>query len=162
MRVAVTLLAVLLAATGARAADPVYLDQLIETPAATLEAQFGRMKHDGCFQIAPERFLFITMDKKDRKPWRVIYSSIEPCKRPVAGPQLEIRERNGVSLGDTTVSVLERLGRPDAAAAPDQSMKKLGETEYFYICRVEEGCARHTSVLIHDGVVTAISEWYSE
>jgi hypothetical protein len=41
-------------------------------------------------------------------------------------------------------------------------MRKLGETEYFYICRVSEGCARHTSVLIRDGVVTAISEWYSE
>jgi hypothetical protein len=162
MRFAVSLLAVLLVATGARAADPVYLDQLIESPVATLEAQFGQMKREGCFQIAPDRFLLLTMDKKNQKPWRVVLSSVEPCKRSVAVSDIDVRERNGVALGDSTLNVVERLGRPDAAAAPDQSLKKLGETEYFYICRVEEGCSRHTSVLMRGGVVTAISEWYSE
>lgn len=162
MRVAVTLLAVLLVATGARAADPVYLDQLIESPLATLEAQFGPIKREGCFQIAPDRFLLLTMDKKNQKPSRVVLTSIEPCKRPVAGPNLDVRERNGVLLGETTVAVVEHLGRPDAAAAPDPSLKKLGDTEYFYICRFEEGCNRQTSVLMRGGQVTAISEWYSQ
>jgi hypothetical protein len=162
MKLAIPLLLVLLAAAPLRAADPVYLDQLIETPAATLETQFGPMKREGCFAIAPDRFLLVTMDKKEHRPWRVVLSSIEPCKKPVAGPALDLRERNGVNIGDTSVSVVTLLGRPDAAAPPDASMKKLGESEYFYICRVSEGCARHTSVLIRDGIVTAISEWYSQ
>ncbi|HEX7830215.1 MAG TPA: hypothetical protein VF787_11195 [Thermoanaerobaculia bacterium] len=162
MKLAVTLLAALLVATGARAADPVYLDQLIETPVATLEAQFGQMKREGCFQTGPNQFLLMTIDKKDRKPWRVVISSIEPCKKPLPGPQIEIGHRSGIHLGDKTMAVVERLGRPDAAAAPDVALKKLGETEYFYICRVEAGCARHTSVLMREGVVTAIAEWYSE
>ncbi len=162
MRVAVPLLAVLLVATGARAADPVYLDQLIEMPAPALEAQFGQIKREGCFQVAPDRFLLVTMDKKNRKVWRVVVTSVEPCKRPIAGPGLDVQERNGVAIGDSTIAVVERLGRPDAAAAPDPALKKLGETEYFYICRYEDGCARHTSVLMRSGVVTAIAEWYSE
>lgn len=164
MRYAVTLMALVFVAAGARAADPIYLDQLIETPVSNLEAQLGPIKREGCFQIGPERFLLMTVDRKnrDRKPWRVVLTSVEPCKKPVVAPELDIRERNGVALGDKTVAVVERIGRPDAAAPPDATMKKLGETEYFYICRVEEGCARHTSVLMRGGIVTAIAEWYSE
>lgn len=164
MRFSISLLALLFVAGSVRAADPVYLDQLIETPLTTLEAQFGSIKREGCFQVGPDRFLLMTVDRKNRdhKPWRVVLSSIEPCKKPVLATETDVRERNGVNLGDKAVAVVERLGRPDASAPPDVTMKKLGETEYFYICRVEEGCARHTSVIMRGGVVTAIAEWYSE
>jgi hypothetical protein len=161
MRVTIAL-AVFLATAAARAQEPVYLDQLIETPLATLEAQFGALKREGCFRIAPDRYLLLTIDRKERKPSRVVLTSIPPCKRPVDGPALDVRERSGISLGDKTLDVISRLGRPDAAAAPDATLKKLGETEYFYICRVEEGCARHTSIIMSNGLVTAIAEWYSE
>src|SRR5690349_24814550 len=106
MRVAVAFLALVLTTAVAQAADPIYLDQLIETPADTLEAQLGKMKREGCFQIGADRFLFITMDKKDRKPWRVVLSSIEPCKKPVQVAEMDVRERNGVNIGDTTPNVL--------------------------------------------------------
>ena len=162
MRYAITFLAVLLTAAGARAADPVYLDELIETPMPALESQFGAMKREGCFQIAPDRFLLLEFDKKVHKPWRVVVSSIDPCKRVAAGPQIEVRERNGVQLGEATVNVIGHLGRPDASAPPDSILKKIGETEYLYICRAEQGCSRHTSVLIRDGVVTGIAVWYSD
>jgi hypothetical protein len=164
MRFAVSLMTLLLVAAGARAADPVYLDQLIETPVANLESQLGPMKREGCFQIGAERYLLLTVDRKnrDRKPWRVVLSSLPPCKKPVSAMEMDVRARNGVAIGDATVEVIARVGRPDAAAPPDASMRTLGETEYFYICRVEEGCARHTSVIMRGGLVTAIAEWYSE
>jgi hypothetical protein len=162
MKLAFAVLSVVLFAGSVRAADPLYLDQLIESPQASLEARFGAMKKESCFQLAPDRYLLISMGKKEAKPWRVVLSSVEPCKKPVPAPNLEIRERNGIDLGDNTVTIVQRLGRPDAAAKPDPALKKLGETEYFYICRVSEGCARHTSILISGGTVSAIAEWYSE
>ena len=67
-----------------------------------------------------------------------------------------------MELGDSTVDIVEKMGRPDASAAPETALKTLGDTEYFYVCRVSEGCARHTSVFIRDGLVSAIAEWYSE
>lgn len=162
MRFIVTLCAAMLAAEAARAEDPVFIDELMETPRASLEARFGEMRRDGCFRLAPDRYLLISMDKKDGKPWRVVLSSIEPCRRPAEAAGVDVRDRNGIELGQGTLDVVEKLGRPDAAAAPDVALRKLGETEYFYICRIEEGCARHTSVLMRDGIVTGIAEWYSE
>lgn len=162
MRIAFTLFAAVLMAFSAKGADPLYLDQLIETPVSSLQAQFGPMKKEGCFQIAADRFLLITMAKRDQKPWRVVLSADMPCKKPINAGTVDVRERSGVNLGDNTVSVVERMGRPDASAAPDTSLRKLGESEYLYMCRVEEGCARHTSVLIRDGRVSAIAQWYSE
>ena len=163
MRVALAALSLLLAGSTLRAADPVFLDQLIETPLATLQTQFPGLRKDGCYRLAADRFLLINVEsKKEHKPWRVAMTSVEPCRRPEDGPALEVRERSGVQLGDSTLAIVERLGRPDASAAPEAGLKRLGDTEYFYICRVEEGCARHTSFYIRDGVVTGIAEWYSE
>jgi hypothetical protein len=152
----------LLCAAASQAADPVYLDELVETPAATLRQQFPRLKREGCFQLANGQFLMITIDKKDQKPWRVALSQTDPCRRAEPGPDMDVRQRGGVALGDTSVKVVEKLGRPDAAADPDAALRKLGDSEYFYICRVSEGCARHTSVFIREGVVTGIAEWYSQ
>jgi hypothetical protein len=158
----VTFLTLLFVAAGARAADPVYLDQLIETPLVTLQAQFPGLRKEGCYRIADGHFLLLTMDKKDGKPWRVALTAAEPCRKPEDGPLLDVQHRSGVKLGDTTLSVIERMGRPDASAAPEVALKKLGDIEYFYICRVTEGCARHTSVFIRSGIVSALSEWYSD
>jgi hypothetical protein len=162
MRVARIAVALLLAAGSSLAADPVYLDELAETPLASLQQNFPKLKNEGCYQLYADRFLLITMDKKDQKPWRVVVSTIAPCRRPEPGPQLDVRERAGVELGHSVVQVVGSIGRPDATAPPDAALRRLGELEYFYICRVSEGCARHTSVFIKDGVVTAIAEWYSE
>lgn len=161
MRLGLTVL-LLFAAAGSHAADVTYLDQLIETPLATLQASFPGLRREGCYRLADGRFLQITMDRKDGKPWRVTLAATAPCRRADDGPAADIQHRSGVLLGDSTASVLQKLGRPDASAAPEPAQRRLGETEYFYICRVSEGCARHTSVFIKEGVVTAVSEWYSE
>jgi hypothetical protein len=166
MRLATAALAlslVLLPASTALAADPVYIDQLIEMPLPTLQQQFPGLKKEGCYRIGDTRWLFIAIDKKEPKPWRVVVSSVQPCKRAEdLAAALDVRERAGVELGQTTQEMLAKLGRPDASAAPESAMKRLGEIEYFYICRVSEGCARHKSVFVGDGKVTAIAEWYSE
>jgi hypothetical protein len=152
----------LLTAVSSEAADPVYLDQLIETPLATLQTQFPGLRKDGCYRVAEGRFLLLTMDKKDGKPWRVALATGEPCRKSEDGPLLDVRHRGGVALGETTLIVLEKMGRPDASATPDAAFRRLGDIEYLYMCRVTEGCARHTSVFIHNGLVSAISEWYSQ
>jgi hypothetical protein len=161
MRVGIAVL-LLFVAVSSGAADPVYLDELIETPLASLQTQFPDLRREGCYRLADGHFLQITMDRKDGKPWRVTFASVAPCRRADDGPAVEIRHRSGIALGDSTGAILEKLGRPDASAAPDPAQRRLGDTEYFYICRVSEGCARHTSIFIKDGLVSAISEWYSE
>ena len=159
LAIAVTLL---LAAVSTRAADPVYLDQLVEAPLATLQQQFPTLKNEGCYDLGQQRFLQISIDKKDRKPWRVTMAAEAPCKRPEAAAAMDLRSRSGILLGDNTVKIVEHLGRPDASAPPNGDQKRLGDIEYFYICRVSDGCARHTSVFVKQGTVSAISEWYSE
>jgi hypothetical protein len=161
MRVALAFVMLLFAAASA-AADPVYIDQLMETPQDQLVQTFANLKREGCYRIGENRYVMLAIDKKERKPWRVVLASgSDVCKRP-EDALIDVRHRKGVELGDGTLTVVEKMGRPDASAAPEDKFKKLGEIEYFYICRQEEGCARHTSVFIRDGVVTAISEWYSE
>lgn len=162
MRASTLAVALLLTAGSSLAADPVYLDQMMEMPVATLQQSFPTLKKEGCYQLYADRYLMISVDKKDQKPWRLVITTIAPCRKPEAGPQMDVRERSGVELGNSIVQLVEKMGRPDAAAPPDAALKRLGEIEYFYICRVSEGCARHTSVFIKDGLVTAISEWYSE
>lgn len=158
----VSLLSLVFVAVSSHAADPVYLDELIETPPATLQLRFGAIKKEGCYALADGRFLLITMDKKDGKPWRVTVAADAPCRKPVTGPAIDVQHRKGVQLGDTTLMVVEKLGRPDAATAPETELKRLGDTEYLYMCRVSEGCARHTSVFMRNGLVTAVAEWYSD
>jgi hypothetical protein len=162
MRLVLTFVSLLLVTASSRAADPVYLDQLIETPLSTLQTQFPGLRKEGCYRVASGRYLLLTMDKKDGKPWRVALSAEEPCRRAEDGPLLDVRQRKGVELGDSTVTIVEKMGRPDAAAAPETALKKLGDMEYFYVCRVSEGCARHTSVFIKNGLVSAMAEWYSQ
>jgi hypothetical protein len=159
---ALAFVALLLAAFDGRAADPVYLDQLIETKLETLQTQFPGLRKEGCYRLNDGRFLLVTMHKKQAKPWRVALSADAPCRRPEEGPVIDVRQRKGVNLGDSTIAVVEKMGRPDAAAEPDTELRRLGETEYFYVCRVSESCARHTSVFIRGGRVTGIAEWYSE
>lgn len=161
MRVPVAVLALLFAAGAG--ADPVYLDQLMETPLATLQQQFPGLRREGCYRVAAERYVLIDIDRKEGKPSRVALTNTAPCRRPEdLETALDVRHRKGVELGDRTVAVLEHMGRPDASAAPEPALKRLGDTEYFYICRVSEGCARHTSVFVREGLVSAIAEWYSE
>jgi hypothetical protein len=160
MRVVTAVL--LLFVAGGVAAEQIYLDQLIESPLATLQERFPGLRKEGCYQLPDGRFLQLTMDRKDGKPWRVTLAATSPCRRAEDGPTLEVLHRQGVVLGDSSAAVLEKLGRPDASAAPEPAQRRLGETEYFYICRLSEGCARHTSVFIKEGRVTAVSEWYSE
>jgi hypothetical protein len=162
MRVAAAVLSLLLAAPSARAADPIYLDELAETPLASLQSMFPGMKREGCYRLGETRYLLITIDKKDQKPWRVMLTAEPPCRRAETGPALDIRARNGVELGMSQVQTAVKMGRPDTAGAPETPMRKFADQEFFYLCRVSEGCARHTSVFFKGGVVSAISEWYSE
>ena len=162
MKTAIALAALLLAGS-ALAAEPVYLDQLMEQPLSSLQQQFPGLKKEGCYRIAADRFLLIEIEKKDQKPWRVVLTSSAPCRRPAdPAAAIDVRQRKGVELGDRTTAILARMGRPEASAAPEASLKKLGDLEYFYICRVSDQCARHTSVFVREGVVTAIAEWYSQ
>jgi len=163
MKATLGLLFLLLVAAAAGAQqEPVYVDQLVETPLARLQTMFPDLKKEGCYRIAGERYVMITIDKKDQKPWRVVLASAAPCRRAETGPAIDVRSRAGVELGQSQLAVIQRLGRPETAAASEPSMRKFGDMEFFYICRVSEGCARHTSVFLKDGVVSAIVEWYSE
>lgn len=162
MRNAFAVLALLFTAFSGFAADPVYLDQLMETPLATLQTQFPGLKKEGCYRLADGRYVRIEIDRKDGKPKSVTIANVAPCRKATDGPAIDVRQRKGVELGDTTIAVIEKMGRPDASAAPEAPLAKLGETEYFYVCRVSEGCARHTSIVMQNGLVTAIAEWYSE
>ncbi|MDQ3281774.1 MAG: hypothetical protein M3Q69_10205 [Acidobacteriota bacterium] len=162
MRHALGVVFLLFVTFSSRAADPVYLDQLMETPLGTLQAQFPGLKREGCYALADGHFLLISIDRKDGKPWRIALTNEAPCRKPESSPATEIALRKGVILGDSTVKVVEKMGRPDAAAAPEPSLKKLGDLEYFYVCRESEGCARHTSIFMRGGVVTAVAEWYSQ
>lgn len=162
MRLGIAVAGLLAVATNLQAADPIYIDQLMETPLSRLQQTWPNLKSDGCWQLVNGQYLHITIDKKDEKPWRVTLAADPPCRRAERTGDFDIQSRSGIKLGDTTLAIVERLGRPDASAAPDAAQKRLGETEYFYICRLTEGCARHSSVFVRDGRVTAISEWYSE
>ena len=162
MRIALIATAIALAAAAPAAGDPIHIDELVESPLSTLQSLFPGLRDDGCYAIGEGRFLLINIERKEQKPWRVALSSVEPCRRPAAASPIDVVERQGVALGQSAIEVVERLGRPDAAAAPERSLERLGEIEYFYICRVDEGCARHKSILMRDGVVTAIAEWYSQ
>ena len=161
MRVAFTVVALLVA--GALSAEPIYLDAMMEMQLAELQQQFPSLRREGCYRIGADRYLLIEIEKKDQKPSRIVLSSVAPCRRPedtlVA---LDIRHRKEIDLGAKSLEVLEKMKRPDASAPPDGALRKFGDTEYFYICRVSEGCARHTSIYMREGVVSAISEWYSE
>ena len=162
MRTAIALTALLFAGS-ALAADPVYIDQLMEQPLPSLQRSFPGLKKEGCYRIGADRYLLIGLDKKDQKPWRVVLTASPPCRRPEDTPvAIDVRDRKGVELGMGSVELVTKMGRPEASAAPEASLRKLGDTEYFYICRVSEGCARHTSVFVRSGIVTAIAEWYSE
>ena len=162
MRLGLAVASLLVVAVQTRAAEPVYLDQLVEMPLATLQQQFPTLKSEGCYQLAERRYLQIVIEKKDRKPWRVTLTAEAPCRRPEAMADMDVRHRSGIALGDGGLAIVERLGRPDAATAPETSQRRLGDLEYFYMCRVSEGCARHTSVFMKAGAVSAISEWYSD
>jgi len=162
MKLVLAFVSLLLVAVDGRAADPVYLDQLIEMPLSTLQTHFPNLRKEGCYRVADGRFLLITVAKREGKPWRVALTGEPPCRRAEDVAYMDVRQRKGVQLGDSTLKIVEKLGRPDAAAEPEAALRRLGATEYFYICRVSEGCARHTSVFIRDGVVSAISEWYSD
>lgn len=162
MRLTLAVVALLVAGSAA-AADPLYLDEMVEAPLSTLQRQFPTLRKEGCYRIAAERYLLIEIDRKDQKPWRVVLSSVAPCRRPEDVPvALDVRHRKEIAIGARTLEVLEKMKRPDASAPPDGQSRRFGDTEYFYICRVSEGCARHTSVFMRDGVVSAIAEWYSE
>jgi hypothetical protein len=163
MRVVLAALFLSLVAHGAFAADPVYLDELAETPLAKLQQTFPDLRKEGCYQIGPDRFVLITIDKKDLKPWRVVLASTPPCRRATqAAAPMDLRARNGVELGTGSAALVSHAGKPDTASRPDDQLKKFGDMEYFYICRISDGCARHTSVFLRDGTVSAIAEWYSE
>ncbi|HKR63980.1 MAG TPA: hypothetical protein VJZ00_09635, partial [Thermoanaerobaculia bacterium] len=74
MKRTLVVLSLLFIAAGSRAQQPqpVYLDQLIETPLATLQTQFPNLKKEGCYRIGDNRFLLISVEsKKEHKPWRV-------------------------------------------------------------------------------------------
>jgi hypothetical protein len=162
MRHVLAVVALMFAGGSTMAADPIYLDQLMEQPLATLQQQFPNLRREGCYRIGEGRYLLIDMDKKDQKPWRVAIASAAPCKRADDITAIDVHERAGAELGMTLTEMLRKMGRPDAAAPPDGASKRLGDTEYFFVCRVSEGCARHTSVFVRESVVTAVAEWYSE
>lgn len=163
MRDAAAVLALTFAISGSIAADPVYIDQLMETPVEALQTHFAGLRKDGCYKLPDGYFVLVNIDRKAGKPSRVALAATEPCRRPqdVRTP-MDLRHRKGVAIGDGTGAILEKMGPPDAMSDAEPKLRQLGETEYFYICRVDQDCARHTSIFTRDGLVTAIAEWYSD
>jgi hypothetical protein len=163
MRFGPVVLALLMTASARLHADAVFIDELMQTPLDVLQTHFEGLKRDGCYRLPDGRYVLLNVDRKTKKPQRVVISASEPCKRPAdARTPIELRHRGGIAIGDTTLVVLEKMGRPDASAAPGSDFRQLGDLEYFYVCRAEAECLKHTSVFVREGVVTAISEWYSE
>jgi hypothetical protein len=163
MRVAPAVLALIVSVGGSLAADPVYIDQLMETPAATLQTHFAGLKKEGCYRLPDGRYVLLNIDRKSSKPSRVAISAAEPCRRAAdVRTPMDLRHRTGVEIGDATPAVIEKMGRPDATTDAEAKSRDLGDFEYFYLCRIDEGCARHTSVFLRNGLVSAIAEWYSD
>jgi hypothetical protein len=163
MKVALAVVSLLFVAASSRAADPVYLDELMETPLATLQTQFPGLKKEGCYRIGEGRFLLIDVDaKKVHKPWRVAVTSVEPCRHAQDVGAMDVHDRGGVQPGDSSLDVIHHMGRPDASAPPEKGLEKIGDTELIFICKETAGCSRHTSVFLQGGMVTAVAEWYSE
>jgi hypothetical protein len=101
MRLPFAVLALLFAASVA--ADPVYLDQLMETPLATLQQQFPGLKKDGCYRVADGRYVLLDISRKEGKPWRVALTDTAPCKRPEdLAAALDVRHRKGVERAAPT------------------------------------------------------------
>ena len=161
-RTALLALLVAMGSASAFAADPVYIDQLMEMPLGTLQRTFPDLRKEGCYHLSADRYLVIEIEKKDQKPGRIVLTSTPPCRRPIESPNVDVRMRNGLDLGQGPTDIIKQAGRPDTAAKPDGSLRRFGDLEYFYICRISEGCARHTSVFLKGGVVSAVAEWYSE
>lgn len=158
--------AVLVAALSVAAAEPqgpLYIDDVVEAPLEQLQSVFPGLQKEGCYRINDSAHLLLTIDEKAEKPWRVVLASAPPCGEveDIAG-FLDIRHRSGVRLGDSAERVVERLGRPEMSDAPQPPHRGLGDIEYFYLCRVSEMCARHTSIFLRRGKVIAIAEWYSQ
>ena len=162
LTVATALAATLSIAAAAAAAGPLYLDDFVEAPLERIRSVFPDLQKEGCYRVSETAYLLLTIDEEDEKPWRVVLGSSAPCTEVEEVPPVDVRHRSGVRLGDSTRQVVERLGRPEMSDAPQPPHRGLGDTEYFYLCRVEEMCARHTSIFLRDGKVVAIAEWYSE
>lgn len=163
MRIGPVVLALLMVASARAQADAVYIDELMQTPLEVLQTHFEGLKRDGCYRLPDGRYVLLNVNRRSKKPQRVVISASEPCKRPAeARTPIDLRHRGGVEIGDTTLVVLEKMGRPDASAAPGSDFRQLGDLEYFYVCRGEADCVKHTSVFVREGNVSAISEWYSE
>ena len=119
MRLRFAFASLLFVAANLQAADPIYLDQLMESPLARLQQTWPNLKSDGCYQLVNRQYLHITIDKKDQKPWRVTLAADTPCRRAEQTGDFDIQSRSGIKLGDSTIAIVERLGRPDASAAPE-------------------------------------------
>lgn len=162
MRIAPAVLALTIAVGGSTAADPIYIDQLMDTPLSALQTHFPGLKRDGCYSLADGRFVLVNVHRREEKPWRVAITAEAPCRRPAAvRTPMDLQQREGVAIGDTTAEVIGRLGSPEAATQTDSNLRNLGDSEYLYICRTSQ-CVRHTSIFMRDGAVSAIAEWYSE
>lgn len=163
MRLAPAVLALTLAVSGSIAADPIYIDQLMETPLDALQTHFAGLKRDGCYTLPDGRFVLVNVNRGEQKAWRIAITADAPCRRPAAvRTPMDLQQRKGVAIGDSAADVVAKLGRPDAATDTDSKLRKFGDSEYFYVCRVDQECARHTSIFMRDGLVSAIAEWYSE
>ena len=163
MRIGPVVLALLMLVSARAYADAVYIDELMQTPLDVLQTHFEGLKKDGCYRLADGRYVLLNVDRRSKKPQRVVISASEPCKRPAAArTPMDLRHRGGIEIGDSTLVVLEKMGRPDASAAPEAAFRGLGDLEYFYVCRAEAECVKNTSVFVRQGSVSAISEWYSD
>ena len=163
MRVGATVLALSIAVGGSTAADPIYIDQLMDTPLAALQTHFSGLRRDGCYTLADGSFVLVNIDRKEGKPWRVALTADPPCRRPTpVRTPMDLQQRKGVAIGDRLTDVVAKLGGPDAITDTDSKLRQFGDSEYLYICRSDQACVRHTSIFMRDGLVSAIAEWYSE
>ena len=113
MRLTLTLLSLLALAVPAKAADPVYLDQLIETPLNALQAQFPNLKKEGCYRTGEGRYHAeqehhpaAVRDAPDLRMGRAAESHTGD---ELPGPLVEVPGRFGVRLGHQS----HPPGRPD-------------------------------------------------
>ena len=162
---------VLLAACAS--APPRAMDDLLDTPVASVERRFGPGSYARCYQISDGRFVNLGVDDEDpTRFWSVELADVSDCTTTMP-PLIEMPSKFniGVDLGDPIEKALSVLGQPDSVLKqpPEGSSDEIvlrfqrrGGIEYMYRCKAPPDCGSVTSIFARNGKVSAISISYSD
>lgn len=162
---------ILLAACAS--SPPRVLDDLLDSPVASVEQRYGPGSYLRCYQLGDSRFVNLDVDEGDPGHfWSVELADVSDCETTMApNPGMPSTFNVGVDLGDPVEKALTVLGHPDEVLteAPEGSsdaaiarFKRRGGTEYIFRCKTPATCGTVTSIFARNGKVSAISIWYAD